>query len=152
MSWVSASRLQYFLSKINGIFDTKVDKVTGKDLSSNDYTDAEKTKLSGIETGANNYSHPSHTAQTSGLYKVTVDALGHVSGASAVEKSDITGLGIPGQDTTYSDMSGATSGAAGTHGLVPAPASGAVDYLLRGDGTWGNYAEMTANQVAQICV
>lgn len=30
----------------------KVDKVTGKGLSTNDYTDAEKTKLSGIETGA----------------------------------------------------------------------------------------------------
>ena len=31
----------------------KVDKVTGKELSSNDYTDVEKTKLAGIETGAN---------------------------------------------------------------------------------------------------
>ena len=30
----------------------KVDKVTGKGLSTNDYTSAEKTKLSGIETGA----------------------------------------------------------------------------------------------------
>lgn len=30
----------------------KVDKVTGKVLSSNDFTDAEKTKLSGIEAGA----------------------------------------------------------------------------------------------------
>ena len=30
----------------------KVDKVTGKGLSSEDYTSAEKTKLSGIETGA----------------------------------------------------------------------------------------------------
>lgn len=31
----------------------KVDKVTGKGLSTNDYTTAEKTKLAGIETGAN---------------------------------------------------------------------------------------------------
>ena len=31
----------------------KVDKVTGKGLSTEDYTSAEKTKLSGIETGAN---------------------------------------------------------------------------------------------------
>ena len=30
----------------------KVDKVSGKGLSTNDYTDAEQTKLSGIETGA----------------------------------------------------------------------------------------------------
>lgn len=32
--------------------DTKVDKVNGKGLSTEDYTSAEKTKLSGIETGA----------------------------------------------------------------------------------------------------
>lgn len=33
-------------------FDTKVDKVSGKVLSTNDYTTAEKTKLSGIDAGA----------------------------------------------------------------------------------------------------
>ena len=32
--------------------NNKVDKVTGKGLSTNDFTDAEKTKLAGIETGA----------------------------------------------------------------------------------------------------
>lgn len=31
----------------------KVDKVSGKGLSTNDYTDEEKTKLAGVETGAN---------------------------------------------------------------------------------------------------
>lgn len=33
--------------------DTKVDKVAGKGLSTNDYTTAEKNKLAGIATGAN---------------------------------------------------------------------------------------------------
>ncbi|WP_217694098.1 hypothetical protein [Alkalihalophilus pseudofirmus] len=37
----------------------KVDKEAGKGLSSNDYTSAEKTKLSGIASNANNYTHPS---------------------------------------------------------------------------------------------
>lgn len=41
-------------------------------------------------------------------------------------------------DTTYSDMTGATGSAAGTHGLVPAPAAGANNKFLRGDGTWQN--------------
>ncbi len=41
-------------------------------------------------------------------------------------------------DTTYSDMKGATGSAAGTHGLVPAPAAGANTKFLRGDGTWQN--------------
>lgn len=82
------------------------------------------------------YTHPTHTAYASGLYKVTVNNLGHVTAATEVVKSDITGLGIPGQDTTYSVMTGATSNAAGTSGLVPAPASGKQDMYLRGDGTW----------------
>lgn len=79
----------------------KVDKVAGKGLSTNDYTTAEKTKLAGIEEGANEYVHPSHTAATSGLYKITVDALGHVIAVTKVTKEDITGLGIPDTNTTY---------------------------------------------------
>lgn len=62
---------------------------------------ADKAKLDGIAESANNYTHPAHTAHESGLYKVTVDAQGHVSDAEAVTKTDITGLGIPAQDTTY---------------------------------------------------
>ena len=60
---------------------------------------ADKTKLDGIATGANKYTHPSYTTRGSGLYKITVDATGHVSGATAVTKSDIVALGIPAQDT-----------------------------------------------------
>lgn len=88
----------------------KVDKVEGKGLSTNDYTTAEKTKLAGIAEGANNYVHPSYTAKTSGLYKVTVDATGHVSAVAAVTKDDITALGIPGQDTTYPEATPAKAG------------------------------------------
>lgn len=36
----------------------KVDKVDGKQLSTNDYTTSEKNKLQGIATNANNYAHP----------------------------------------------------------------------------------------------
>ncbi len=38
--------------------NTKVDKVSGKQLSAEDYTTTEKTKLANIEYGANNYKHP----------------------------------------------------------------------------------------------
>ena len=62
-------------------------------------TAADKKKLDGIASGANAYTHPSATAYASGLYKITTNALGHVSAATAVTKSDITALGIPGQDT-----------------------------------------------------
>lgn len=59
------------------------------------------TKLKGIDEGANKYTHPTHTARASGLYKITVDSLGHVIAVSVVQKSDITNLGIPDSDTTY---------------------------------------------------
>ncbi len=36
----------------------KVDKISGKGLSTNDYTTEEKTKLAGIAENANNYNHP----------------------------------------------------------------------------------------------
>lgn len=56
------------------------------------------------------YTHPAYTAQASGLYKVTVDATGHVSAVTAVVKADITALGIPASDTntTYSAGNGLT--------------------------------------------
>ena len=110
------------------------------------FTSAEKTKLSGIATGANkttitnnltttstgtaldasqgawlynnkiqnagtnlsksgttlNHATSGVGAKSSGLYKTTIDAQGHITAATAVAKADITGLGIPAQDTTYS--------------------------------------------------
>lgn len=48
----------------------KVDKVEGKELSTNDYTTIEKDKLEGIEEGANKYMHPT----THGASMITQDA------------------------------------------------------------------------------
>ena len=47
-----------FATTVSNQIGNKVDKVTGKGLSTNDYTTAEKNKLAGIATGANNYTHP----------------------------------------------------------------------------------------------
>lgn len=76
-----------------------VEKEAGKGLSHNDFTDALLAKLNGIAEKANLYVHPSHTAYAEGLYKMTVNVLGHVTKATSVTKGDITALGIPGQDT-----------------------------------------------------
>lgn len=72
------------------------------------------------------------SAFQSGLYKITTNDQGHVTAATAVTKSDITALGIPGQDTntTYSL---ATTGA---DGLMRA-LDGSTSHYMRGDGTWG---------------
>ena len=45
-------------STVNNQLAGKVDVVSGKGLSSNDYTTAEKNKLSGIADNANYYTHP----------------------------------------------------------------------------------------------
>lgn len=76
-----------------------VKQESGKGLSSNDFSDTLASKLDGIADGANKYVHPGYNAKNSGLYEVTVDASGHVSSVELVTKADITGLGIPGQDT-----------------------------------------------------
>lgn len=96
-------------------------------------TAADKTKLDGIAAGANKYIHPSYTAAAAGLYKVTVDASGHVSATTAVAKSDITALGIPSTNTTYS---AATQSA---NGLM----SAADKKKLDGFGSASTYATMT---------
>ena len=87
-----------------------VEKEAGKGLSDENFTAALKDKLNGIEAGANKYVHPTHTAAASGLYKTTVDEEGHVTNTIPVTKDDITGLGIPAQDTTYDEATTAKAG------------------------------------------
>ena len=74
----------------------KVDTETGKGLSTNDYSDAEKTKLAGIEAGANNYSLPAATTSALGGVKVgsnlAVDANGVLSGNYSNATTSAAGL------------------------------------------------------------
>ena len=84
---------------------------------------ADKAKLDGL----NNYTHPSFTAHGSGLYKIAVDENGHVTAAEAVTKGDITNLGIPGQDTTYSDVV-----AGGASGLMTGADKSKLDGIAEG--------------------
>lgn len=71
------------VNKILERLDTKVDKESGKGLSTNDYTTTEKNKLAGIAAGANNYTLPLATSSELGGIKsggdITVDASGNVT-------------------------------------------------------------------------
>lgn len=129
--YLDENGLLYLWGKIKALFVAKED---GKGLSTNDYTSAEKEKLAGIATGATKYVHPDYTPRSSGLYKVTVDNTGHVSGATAVTKSDITGLGIPGQDTTYSPATASANGLMSSSDKAKLDGfSNASDYALKSD-------------------
>lgn len=105
-------------SKIKSLTDGKVDKENGKGLSSTDYTAGEKAKLSGIASGA----------------QVNVLEGVQLNGASVTPTNKV--VNIP-------RMAGASSGAPGKDGLVPAAATGDHTKFLRGDGSWQNPPDTT---------
>jgi hypothetical protein len=156
--------------------DTKVDKVTGKQLSTEDYTSAEKAKLAGVDTGATANS-PNATLLARANHTGTQLAATISDFADAVRSAVLTGLTagtnvaisatdsvmvafaklqaqvdnklgltakaadsdkLNGQLASFytAEMGAASSGSAGTKGLVPAPAAGATTRFLSSLGTW----------------
>jgi len=73
-----------------------------------------------------------YTTTTSvGFYKIGITKEGHIAGITAVSKSDITALGIPGSDTTYAVVSKTAAG------LAPQlPNETTTTKYLRQDGSW----------------
>ena len=69
----------------------KVDKVEGKGLSSNDFTAAEKEKLTGVEANANNYQLTKQKV---------VDALGYTPG-NADNPQSVDWANVTGKPTSY---------------------------------------------------
>lgn len=55
-----------------------------------------------FDTLYNKYIHPTYTQRTAGLYKFSVDETGHVDQAAAIEKGDLTALGVAGQSASVS--------------------------------------------------
>ena len=166
--FLDQSGLEYLWSKLKALLNKKSDSDhthSAATTSAAGFMSAsDKSKLNGIATGANKYSHPTYTSRSGGLYKVTVDGTGHVSDATAVTKADITDLGIPAQDTTYnaastsaaglmtaddkSKLDGIATGAnAYTHPSYTAKASGL--YKVTVDGT-GHVSAATAVTKADI--
>lgn len=66
MKYLDENGLLYVIQKVKTWLSGKVDKVDGKGLSTNDYTTAEKNKLSGLK----NYELPTASASTLGGVKV----------------------------------------------------------------------------------
>lgn len=95
-------------------------------------TAADKKKLDGIATNANNYTHPT----TSGNKHIPA---GGSSGQILRWSADGTAVWGADKDTTYSDFKAAASGdMMGAHGLVPAPAAGQETMVLFASGYWGS--------------
>lgn len=90
----------------------------------------------------NNYSHPagSGASKSTGLYKFSTDSTSHISGVTAVTKSDITALGIPSSNTntTYSFSSG-------NGGFTVTPSGGSSQTVSIGKPSTAGTADKVAN-------
>ena len=102
MAWLDYDGLLYFWQKIKSKLDGKVDKVTGKGLSTNDYTTGEKNKLAGLS----NYTHPT----SSGNKHIPA---GGSAGQFLKWSADGTAVWANDNNTTYTTMTGATASADG---------------------------------------
>ena len=89
----------------------------------------------------NNTTYSAATSSALGLIKIGYTASGKKYPVQ-LDSSNKAYVEVPWTDTntTYSTFSGATANAAGTSGLVPAPAAGKHTSFLKGDGTWGSPA------------
>ena len=112
----------------------------------------------GTITGSGTIGHATsgvgNAVTTAGLYKFKYDTYGHITGVSAIAKADITGLGIPAQDTTYSNASTTTAGlmsAADKKKLdnIQVDSSGQA-VAANVAGRWGIDVTFNSNNVAQV--
>lgn len=125
-SWLDRAGAVHLWKTIEAILGTKVDKIEGFGLSSNDYTteekkklaslsdpkpattennglmsSADKAKLDGIEAKANNYTHPVYEPKQAGVYRISVDNTGHVATADKMTADELKAEGVSPIDHTH---------------------------------------------------
>lgn len=94
----------------------------------------DKRKLDGIADNANNYSLPVATSSVRGGIKIGYTESG--KNYPIKLSNEQAYVNVPWTDTTYSVFTGATTTAAGTTGLVPAPTTGQSTRYLCSNGEW----------------
>lgn len=112
------NQLQTNINNLQSTMNTELAKKVGKVTVAGSGNAVTTASISGdtltLTKGAtyNNYVHPAGSApsKASGFYKFSTDSTSHVASVTAVAKSDITALGIPGQDTTYGNATQSASG------------------------------------------
>lgn len=155
-----AAAMTALIAKLNSLF---VRKETGKGLSTNDYTAAEKAKLAGVAVGANNYVLPAPTASTIGGVKagnnVTISKDGTISAIQGqmdlslyaksadidrtyAKKADITTVyKYRGSVNTYADLPVNGNAVGDVYNVVTADASHGIkagDNVVWNGNTWDN--------------
>jgi hypothetical protein len=143
----------YTKTEVDTALGDKVDKVSGKGLSTNDYTTAEKTKLAGIAEGAevNVQSNWTQTTTTADDYIKNKPTLGTAAAKNATDTYNATGTDV----TTGKAVAAALAtlpepmvfkGSLGTGGTIttlPAASSSNKGYVYKVI-TAGTYASQSA--------
>lgn len=137
-SYLDYDGLLYLWQKIKTLFATK-DEVTT--TTAGLMSSVDKVKLNGIATNAEvNQSAFSNVKIGNTIIEADAktDTLELEAGNNITLTPDTTNdkVTIAATDTTYSDFTGATSSAAGTSGLVPAPST--TNQVLFSSGGWGS--------------
>lgn len=115
MAYLDNNGLLYFWTQLKTILAGKVNTETGKGLSTNDFTNADQTKLNGIATGAevnqNAFSNVAVGGTTIAADTKT-DTLSIVAGANVTLTPDAASdsVTIAATDTTYSPASASSNG------------------------------------------
>lgn len=128
---------------------SKVDKEDGKGLSSNDYTDTEKSKLGGIEAGANKYVLPNATTTVTGGVMLSTE-----TNDSSTSKAATPSAVKAAYDLANSKQSPATTLAGYNIGdaYTKAEVDGLVSSALHYKGTKENYSDLpqSGNKVGDV--
>ena len=113
--YLDENGLTYYHSKVKALLNGKVDVVSGKGLSTNDYTTTEKNKLSGIASGAE-VNQNAFSNVVAGETTVQADSKTDTLTLSAGSNVQISGnattdtITISATDTTYESKSASSSG------------------------------------------
>lgn len=126
--YLDENGLTYYHSKVKNLLSDKVDKVTGKGLSTNDYTTAEKNKLNGIASGAE-VNQNTFSKFVVGSTTIEADSktdtltLSAGSNVTLTPNSANDTIQISATDTTYNDATTTT------HGLMSVADKNTLDKL-----------------------
>ena len=144
---------------------TYVAQISGMGLSSNDYTTTEKTKLAGVEAGANNYVLPKGTQSSIGgvmgdgtTFTIDANGVGHavgggggtsdydalinhpeINGVELIGNKAASAFGLEGDDIAYDNT---------TSGLTATDIQSAVDELAGHNASNIGYTNTTSGLTA----
>lgn len=134
-TYTAGANIQISSSNVISATDTTYSNYTGATSQDAGTAGLVPAPLAGDETKFLSGNGQWTTVSQYALPIATANDLGGIKVGTNLSIDSSTGV-LSATDTTYSAFTGATSGAAGTSGLVPAPAAGDQDKVLKGDGAW----------------